>query len=520
MRFLFSLLIAACIPSTAHAVDHSRFDILQGPFDNGRQVTEACLSCHNETAEHFQQSIHWTWEYVHPETGQQLGKKFLINNFCTNSRGNEGMCAQCHAGYGWKDDNFDFSDSSNIDCVVCHEQTGGYYKEPNSEGHPGCAIMFEDLAPIDWPQVATSVGMPGRANCGSCHFYGGGGDGVKHGDLDSSLIEAPTHLDVHMSPEGGGFDCQTCHVTDRHQVAGSRYNVRASDPEGTGRPGFRRRVATCESCHGLSPHPADGVVGIKLNDHVDRVACQSCHIPTFARGGVATKVHWDWRTAGKTRDGEGYSINDYEQGDGELRPSYKSIKGDFQWGENLIPEYHWFDGQMIYTTINTEFDPGQQPVPINAIQGSADDPDSRLWPFKPMRTIQPFDQGNNTLVYMHLWGVDDAALWGNYEFEPAIETGMEKFDVPYSGEYGFVETVSYWPITHMVAPASDAVSCGECHRRDGRLANVAGFYLPGGGTGFRWLDIVGAILVVGTLLGVIGHALLRLLSGTQRRHAR
>ena len=54
----------------------------------------------------------------------------------------------------------------------------------------------------------------------------------------------------------------------------------------------------------------------------------------------------------------------------------------------------------------------KQPIPINAFSGSYDDPKARIWPFKRMHTYQPFDKGNNTLVYMHLWGEDKDAYWG------------------------------------------------------------------------------------------------------------
>jgi mono/diheme cytochrome c family protein len=50
------------------------------------------------------------------------------------------------------------------------------------EGPPGKKLF---KAP-DLTQIAQHVGKPGRANCGACHFSGGGGDAVKHGDLDSS----------------------------------------------------------------------------------------------------------------------------------------------------------------------------------------------------------------------------------------------------------------------------------------------------------------------------------------------
>jgi len=498
--------------------DHAKFEELKGPFSSGPEVTRACLGCHNEAGNQFIKSIHWTWEYEHPETGQKLGKKTLINTFCTNARGNEGICAQCHAGYGWKDDSFDFSNQQNIDCLVCHDRTGSYYKTPNSTGSKACAVMFEGKEPIEWAKVAQSVGLPGRENCGACHFYGGGGDGVKHGDLDSSLKNPPRELDVHMATKGADFACSECHVSRKHIWPGSRYNVIARDTGGTGKAGMRRDVATCESCHDDSPHPQNGVTGIKLNEHVDRVACQTCHIPTIARGGVATEIDWDWRTAGKTRNGQGYKEKNYTQGDGKHRATYKSIKGSFIWGEDLVPHYAWFDGQMIYKTIESKLDPSNAPIDINTFKGSVDDPDSRIWPFKRMHTIQPYDKGNNTLVYMHLWGDDKDSYWGNYDFGRAIKAGMEKNNIPYSGEYGFVDTYSYWPITHMVAPKESALDCNECHAKQGRLKDLKGFYLPGRDSN-RWLDMIGLLAVFGTLAGVLGHGLIRLVLKRARKQA-
>lgn len=498
--------------------DHTKFEDLKADFSSGPEVTKACLKCHTEAGHQFMENIHWTWTYENKKTGQLLGKKHLVNTFCTNARGNEGMCAQCHAGYGWEDETFDFSDQNNIDCVVCHDRTGTYYKTPPTRGNKACSIMFEGKQPIQWTKVAQNVGLPARENCGGCHFYGGGGDGVKHGDLDSSLIHPDKNLDVHMDEAGANFACTQCHITNKHVWTGSRYDVIAKDKGGTGKPGLRRDVATCESCHSATPHPNSNLSNIKLNDHVDRVACQTCHIPTIARGGVATKIDWDWRTAGKTKNGEGYKEKNYTQGNGEHRATYKSIKGDFTYGENLVPHYGWFDGQMIYTTIDTVFDPSSGPVDINLYSGSAADSNSRIWPFKQMHTVQPYDKGNNTLVYMHLWGEDEDAYWGNYDFGNAIKAGMEKHNLPYSGDYGFVETFSYWPITHMVAPKEGALSCDECHAKDSRLKDLEGFYLPGRDSS-RWLDIIGLLAVAGTVFGVLGHGLIRLVFNKARKQS-
>ena len=488
--------------------DHTKFEELQQDFQSGPEVTKACLGCHTEAGKHFMKSIHWTWEYENPETGQMLGKKTLINTFCTNARGNEGACAQCHAGYGWVDDSFDFTDETKIDCLVCHDNTGLYYRMPQSEGNAACSIIFQNAPELDWKRMAGNVGMPRRRNCGQCHFYGGGDDGAKHGDLDSSLFHPDKALDVHMDEKGLNFSCTACHVTKKHIWAGSRYNVTAKDTEGTGQPGLRRDVATCESCHGVAPHPNDSVQGFKLNDHVARIACQTCHIPELARGGVATMTDWDWRSAGKLKDGFGYFEHNYTQGNGEHRKTYKSIKGDFIWAEDLIPHYDWFDGQMLYKTIDSKLDPSQQPIAINAYQGSADDPDSRIWPFKQMHTFQPYDKVNNTLVYMHLWGNEESAYWGGYDFAKAIDAGMKKYDLPYSGEFEFIETYSYWPTTHMVAPADDALACDACHAQGGRLEGLDGVYLPGRDSN-RWLDWMGLLAVFGTLAGVLGHGLIR-----------
>ncbi len=497
------------VVSSKSTADHTKFKELQGPFADGPAVTKACLSCHNKAGKQFMHSLHWTWQYKHPKTGQILGKKTLVNNFCTNARGNEGMCSQCHAAYNHKGPDFDYTNPDNIDCVVCHDQTGTYYRTPATRGHKACSVMFEGQKPIQWTKVAQNVGKPKRANCGTCHFYGGGGDNVKHGDLSSALTTPDKSVDIHMAKDGLNMACQDCHVTSEHITAGSRYQMLAKDLKGVGKPGKRRQAASCESCHGLSPHDkVSGLKGIKLNGHVDKVACETCHIPEFAKGGVATKVDWDWRTAGKLKNGEGYNIKGYTQGNGEHRKTYKSIKGNFKYDENVKPVYAWFDGTMRYTTIDTKFD-DSKPVYINSFSGSYNDPKSRIWPFKKMHTIQPYDKGNKTLVYMQLWGKNDAAFWGNYNFQKAIEYGMKSAGKPYSGKYDFIDTYSWWPITHMVAPAKEALACAECHKKNGRLAKLSGFYMPGRDN-FWWLDLVGYLMLAGSVLLVIAHTLARI----------
>jgi hypothetical protein len=48
---------------------------------------------------------------------------------------NEARCTSCHAGYGWKDATFDFTDMTKIDCLVCHDTTGTLQESPHGGRH-------------------------------------------------------------------------------------------------------------------------------------------------------------------------------------------------------------------------------------------------------------------------------------------------------------------------------------------------------------------------------------------------
>ncbi len=506
------------VTKQASTADHSKFDELQVAFASGPEVTRACLGCHTEAAAQIHQSIHWTWEYAHPATGQKLGKRYLTNNFCGTLVSNYARCTSCHAGYGWKDDSFDFSSNENIDCLVCHDTTGSYVKFPTGAGHPpyvDTPFMGKVIKAPDLTKVAQHVGKTSRATCGACHFKGGGGDAVKHGDMDTSLTAPAKALDVHMDVDGLNYSCSTCHTFINHQQAGSRYQMTAKDLGGVAVPGVKETRASCESCHGAAPHP--GKLDNKLNDHVDKVACQTCHIPAFARGGKATKLWWDWSSAGRKGDDGKPLVQKDEQG----QVIYDGMKGDFKLGKDVVPEYFWFDGAVRFTMVGDPIDTSGV-VQLNRLEGSYDDPNARIWPFKVMRGKQPFDKVNNILLSVHMFGKDDAALWKSFDWGKALAAGMSEAkaagvtDADFSGDYGFAETEMFWPITHMVAPADEALGCSDCHAKDGRLANLPGFYMPGRDSN-PWIDRIGWLLVAATLAAVLLHGLVRLFFG--KKHA-
>ena len=436
VRTVTAMAVAAAllIPMAGWAAyDHSK---IEGPFASGPEVTKTCLKCHKSEAADVMKTSHWTWTVDQEVPGKgkiERGKKNVINNFCVSVSSNWPRCTSCHIGYGWKDNTFDFTDKTKVDCLVCHDTTGTYKKIPTGAGMP--------VKEVDLLKVAQNVGEPSRKTCGSCHFYGGGGDRVKHGDLDSSLVDAPRHLDVHMSADGEDMSCQNCHDTSDHQIKGNALVVSPG--------GFNH--LECTSCHDDKPHNES-----RLDEHMSKVACQTCHIPSFARE-FPTKVYWDWSTAGEDRDPES---DEYGM------PTYHKKKGSFRWEKDIVPTYAWYNGHAGVYTLGDKIKPGE----VTALSwpiGNRDDDTSKIYPFKIMEGRQQYDVRNKTLIVPKLFG--KGGYWKTYDWNQSAKLGMESVGLPYSGEFGWTNTIMYWKINHMVAPAEDALNCLDCHGDNGRM---------------------------------------------------
>ena len=97
-------------------------------------------------------------------------------------------------------------------------------------------------------------------------------------------------------------------------------------------------MKTCEGCHGdaSSRHAGTTVENI-INRH-PQLACQVCHIPTFARK-VPTKTEWYWETAGDLETGV---VTDPDMD----RPVYDPKKGSFVWASNVRPTLRYFDQDL------------------------------------------------------------------------------------------------------------------------------------------------------------------------------
>jgi len=287
---------------------------------------------------------------------------------------------------------------------------------------------------VDLISVAQSVGYPDRDNCGGCHFAGGGGNAVKHGDLDEHLFNPSEAIDVHMG--GNDFVCTDCHQTENHEISGRSISV-SLDTE---------NQIYCTDCHSETLHEDD-----RINSHVQSVACQTCHIP---EGAVKdpTKMYWDWSTAGQDLPEDPHS---------DLK-----IKGSFVYEGDFVPEYYWYSGIKDRYLLGDEIDP-LQPTVMNTPAGDIDDPNAKIWPFKVHRAKQPYDTVNNYLLQPKTVG--EGGYWTDFDWDQALRLGSDVVGLDYSGEYDFAETEMYWPISHMVTPIEEALQCDDCHGEDGRL---------------------------------------------------
>jgi len=246
---------------------------------------------------------HFSWQglasNIEGFEGEIHGKNDLINNFCIAVPTNEARCSQCHAGYGYDDNTFSFSDPKTIDCLVCHDQTGTYAKGK------------------------TTGGMP-----------------------------------YHSTDEGVMKSCVDCHGDSANIHVGSSIETIVAN------------------------HPT--------------LACQVCHIPTFARD-TSTKVEWYWEDAGQDIDPIPV---DPETG----RPTYDKKKGRFVWKNNVTASLRYFDGKWSRFIIGANDQYTSTPVVLGAPVADYTTPGAMIYPFKKMIGNQVADANNNTMLVPHLFG--------------------------------------------------------------------------------------------------------------------
>jgi cytochrome c len=401
-----------------------------------------CLECHTEHAFDVFESTHYQWKGEAPDMLNQ--SSFLqgkhaggVNTYCGNIAGNWEGCSTCHVGRGAEPEALPSqAQLENIDCMICHQDA---YKRKRVGGvfQPDMASMS-----IGMDEAVQTVHKPTRASCLQCHAKAGGGDAVKRGDLALATAHtADGQYDVHMSTTGANLNCQSCHVPENHRFPGKGSDIRPTDLAGVD--------LDCNSggCHSPTPHDSS-----EINQHTAKVACQSCHIPIYAKNAgdsdasEATELHRSWQAG-------------TEHAHAPFHPVL--VKAN-----NQVPVYRYWnrmsDNYLLFDAVYEDPETGTYHTSIP--DGAVNDPGSRLYPFKYKTSDYPLRTESNQLI-----ALDTSVFFATADADAAAIAGLENMGFNGADEYQWVTTDTYQLLNHQVSPSDDALNCSACHLNTARM---------------------------------------------------
>lgn len=209
-------------------------------------------------------------------------------------------CGQCHIGGNYHPatekmmpiGDIPEETKQGIDCLICHSQTYDM----------NYRYVIKDEYGTRWNQdrtlrAAMTVTNPTNFNCLNCHQHNMGGDtfagnisaknlgyknkrilheGAKRGNPFSA------EMDVHAS---AGMLCTDCHVPEGHKIP---RGTKGTDLVANDLPG---KKIECENCHTSAPHDENKLTNAILNGHIDKIACETCHIKELEGNSVVLR---DW----------------------------------------------------------------------------------------------------------------------------------------------------------------------------------------------------------------------------------
>ena len=232
---------------------------------------------------------------------------------------------------------------------------------------------------------------------------------------------------------GNGMLCTDCHLEQDHRIAGTGVDMRIDE-------GVAMRP--CSDCHSPNTdHDPD------IQPHLAKVACQTCHIPEYARA-VSTDMFRDYRAV---------EVNPR----GLYEPAITR-------GANVIPEYAFWNGQSGFYNFGDPIVSGQALAwPLGDIM------DGKLYPFKLHTAMLPQDPLSGALI-----PAKAGILFQTGDINQAILTGGAEASFSLSKGYTFVDTTRWMGIYHEMPPAEQALTCAECHEATDRIDFSALGYDP------------------------------------------
>ncbi len=463
-----------------------------------------------------------------------------INTYCgTHENSPRFTCAGCHVGNGRFPKSEDelltlarqdqLQELANIDCLMCHQEAykrfpdwtasgegfqdfsllnlielpDGTLEQSNGDsvlrtGYSGIPKVdsetqdFQflpagvDTLPTSVPmapmalttvEAAQTVHATTRKSCLNCHAGAAGANGAKRGDLSKENEDPSPEIDYHMSSAGQNLTCSNCHSETLPDGRGHRVRGRGLDL----RPNDVPERFTCENggCHSERPHGDYSNRDAASRDkHATKVACQTCHIPSYAKAAVGTEVARDWQ---------------------DPHPSAAACNGRGGWlpredkGYNLTPSYAWFDGtsEVYYLgepldgvptiPLDTEvaasfvgdFEPGDPAYVLGMPNGDVGGGlDTKLYPMKEhwgkLASNGATLIGHSTFEFFRTGSFCRAVAVGdNRNPDTACPQGYPGEEMPSGTKAVAVHT--YQTINHGVETADNALGCSDCHGSNARM---------------------------------------------------
>ena len=244
-----------------------------------------------------------------------------------------------------------------------------------------------------------------------------------------------------MSIAGADLNCLDCHTAQNHRIAGKGSDLRETDLD---------EEMACTTCH-AEKASSTGHETADVNRHVSRVACQSCHIPTYAKNAAdtpateATETHRTWKTS-----------------DASAPPYHPSSTR----ANNLTPKYRFWNRYSYNYVLGeaAQFDPETGAYPTSRPDGGVDDasPDNKLYPFKYKTAEQPMRTGTKELI-----ALDTNVFFRSADAQNratlAVKAGLRNMCYSEEDAFSWVKTDTFQLLNHQVSPASQALTCAACH---------------------------------------------------------
>lgn len=376
---------------------------------------KACAVCHADEAADFQSSVHYgsvsvvdNENFFFPGGGKHgmldracalVGSNMLLNMLTTSyvpepddSMPDEGspaqQCGTCHTNYYitlmqgmLMQPPFNMSATeagdtmmAGADCLVCHAETYDFDLRKQYEADPlGLNMSFGTIAGV--PQrirqdrtdaaIASIVATPSDEACLRCHEHGR--SDYKRGELPDP--EHDIHYELGVSGDNACIFCHSSEMSHHKFNRGAMVNgdIFASDFPVNGED----NDLGCGTCHTEAPHYSK-----RLNEHVEKVSCETCHI-TYTAGAEST-VWADGGFLGLAKGPEGKATKLYTKKSG----------GTYMTEEELWQTYKHRPVYMEFSGLTTFL---AQPIPLNPAVLGGQDRAPKIYPFKSVINPMPFD---------------------------------------------------------------------------------------------------------------------------------